>query len=219
MAILKGGILDQAHGKIGNVVVFESNGKTILRTKATNIHKPTKGRLPIARKRFGSIAKMMSICKSFINEGYMLYNPSTICYRAAVSYNFALYDPKDKETIEPDYSKIKLSLGGLSGSTFASAVLTENNRFKINWSGMEQGKPGFPYDKVMLLVFSSKEPNSAVIKLSAGLRSDEEAIIQVPGTYQCSDLHFYMAFFSYTLLKETKARDFVSDSQYVELMP
>lgn len=195
MAILKNGINGGFSGKVGDVVGYIANGKTIIRAKPKlRTSPPTEAELR-NRKKFAVVQEWFWRLTDILRIGFQDYNDNFQGFVAAKSYNqkHALEINENGEFfINPEL--VLVSYGTLPAPSEMSVESRAGQELAFNWN-----KKG-PYaynDHLMVLAYDvdSKEVH-ARYRTSLALMKDASAVFKLAETEKGRAFHIYAAFVS-----------------------
>lgn len=129
MGTLKNGILRGFSGRLGNVVVYEMYGKTIVRSLPSVKQKKATGKRKQYQDDFRYVMQWMQLLKPLIDRYWPVKPPNKSPFKQAFSFNLKRY----RELLRPEsYDWLQVSQGnypGLSDLLFTGL----ENRFRISW--------------------------------------------------------------------------------------
>lgn len=193
MAIIKKGVYGNVSGKMGESIVYQLKGQTILRSiNEKRTDKPTEKQI-INRKKFGCSQQWLQPITSFLRVGFMDYQPTFEGFVAAKSYNHkhaVLKDENDEFFVDPTLALV--SFGSQPLPRTASASCTENQEVVITWS--TEGE--YPHtDLAMVLLYDPKKPavheNTAAARRKAGTATHQLKVSEIGAEFLV-----YLAFVS-----------------------
>ena len=181
------------NGKLGNLVSYKLNNKTVVRHIGKTKKAPSLAQLAI-RQKMALVIKFLRPALAFVNAGFELETAGTDKnpHNAAVSYNTKNATQGAYPDISLDYSKVLLSKGLLKPAVSAVVGLT-GTLLTFTWAVDPDMDWGIKNDRAMLLVYCP-ELNQSVYILSGARRSTGQDEIELPANYVGKELHCYIAF-------------------------
>lgn len=153
MATLKNGIMGGFSGRLGNLVVYELYGKTVVRTLPSVKQKKASGKRKQYQDDFRYVMKWMQIVKPMIDRCWPVKPPHKTPFKQAFSANLRSY----REMERPEsYEWLQVSQGtypGLTGLSFTA----EENSFKLSWDIPSTFVEIHPRDQVLIYFANAKE--------------------------------------------------------------
>lgn len=129
MGTLKNGILGGFSGRLGNVVVYEMHGKTVVRSLPSVKQKKATGKRKQYQDDFRYVMKWMQVLKPMIDKCWLVESPQKSSFKQAFSFNLKRY----REVERPEtYEWLQVSQGTYPGLEDLSFTALEN-RFRISW--------------------------------------------------------------------------------------
>lgn len=205
MAILKNGINGGFSGKVGDVVGYVVNGRTIIRAKPkARTSPPTEGELR-NRKKFAVAQEWFWRLSDFLRIGFQDYQPNYQGFVAAKSYNqkHALQiDENGDFFINPEL--VLVSFGTQPLPNEISVESKEGQELGFTWS---KEQPYEYNDHVMVLAYDvdSKEVHART-RTSIGLRKDGSAVFKLEESEKGRTFHVYIAFVSEDRKQRTNSK-------------
>ncbi len=153
MGTLKNGIMSGFSGRLGNLVVYEMFGKTVVRTLPSVKQKKASGKRKQYQDDFRYVMKWMQIVKPMIDRCWPVVPPHKTPFKQAFSTNLKSY----REMGRPNsYNWLKVSHGSLpciSGFSFTA----ENQLFKLHWDTSSASLDANPLDQVHIYFVNAKQ--------------------------------------------------------------
>lgn len=212
MAKIKGPVFNNLSGRIGNMVIYQLNGKTVARAISALPAKPAIGRQLIARQRFGRISSIMVATHEMVSVGFGREDAERTPRQYACSCNVKLFHKELSERTEPCYPDMQFSQGNLSNVTDAHCTMNATNEFTLTWEGFEADKPHHDTDSLMFMFICFDDLQKVKVFRSIN-RSAGMATGTLPASFTGSSLHLYMAFHNH----QYKTNDFASNTRYVPI--
>ena len=197
MGELTEGINGPVRGKVGNLVYYERDGKTFVRTKPRKRGKKRTEGEKNNTTGFAKVQEWMKPIAPFIKIGFKDYGVSKVPYKSAVSYalNNAIQGTYPNQFVDP--SLVRVTGGDLPMPEWANFVLEEAGIVRFNWDkGNLDSKRS--KDQAMLLVYSpttkSKNQTARMAKVNEAFRRDGTDIALVQPARYDQEFHLYLGF-------------------------
>lgn len=201
---------DSFSGKIGNVVVYTMNGKTVIRAlPSIRKRKPTEKQLE-NRNVFTYVLKLMQKIKPIVKIGFSHTAHNRTAFQEAMSVNLNAY--KNAEEKENLGSWLQISAGNRSG--FANLSLHQSNDgIEIRWTYNTVEEPLLKNDSV--IAFAIEHQSTKVYStIGEARRCDSNCNIKIPKLE--TELTYNIFIFAIASLPTARQNpDMVSDSQWV----
>ncbi|MEJ2882272.1 DUF6266 family protein [Pedobacter sp. GR22-6] len=193
MATVKNGIFGQYSGKVGNLVFYQMNDKTYVRSKGEITAAPS-----IAQK---SRRREMAVATNFVSSVLIFLRlgwsaeaklKKKSAYNMAMSYH-KLYAVKVVDSVvELDYSKAMLSKGTLLPAQLPTVILDPEGLL-FSWF-IDQLQPHqSDWDQVMLMAYYP-ESGDAVFTLGGVARTAGSMVLEIPAEMRVGPVETYIAF-------------------------
>ena len=210
MAFTKEGFLGNFKGQLGNTVVYEMYGKTVIRSKPAYKRRPAKGALKQAQSDFSRVMKIMQATRSVIRLGFRDVAEGRSAFHTAMSANLVNY--RNSETPE-DLRWLVVSQGDRAGALDV-AMEVQDNKATITWGDPEPGKPYSVNDQVMLMAINDKTLQTTD-KVQAAKRSEKTAEIVLPPVKEGESLLVFITFHNPLEAAAKKSPKNMSVSQWI----
>lgn len=193
MAILKNGINGGFSGKVGDVVGYVVNGRTIIRAKPKERTSPPTEKELLNRKKFAVAQEWFWRLTDVLRIGFQDYHPNYQGFVAAKSYNqkHALQTDENGEFfINPEL--VMISLGTQPLPKEISVESSEGQELFFKWTKDEPYKYN---DHLMALAYDvdSKEVH-ARFRTSLAIMATGSAIFKLAESEKGRSFHIYIAF-------------------------
>ncbi|MBE0651136.1 MAG: hypothetical protein IH595_09875, partial [Bacteroidales bacterium] len=145
MARSDASILGDFTGRIGNVIVYKLNGKTVMRIRPAGGKKKPSPKQKQNRDDFTHVMKYMRSLNRTINTGFYDVTNGRFAFHSAFSANLKAYKAAGKPA---GLEWLKLSEGTRTGAENLQIEALDNERFKVIW-GNPNDKDGWyhSYDR------------------------------------------------------------------------
>lgn len=207
MGSLKNGLFGGFHGRVGNLVGYVLNGKSIVRTIGKS-NKPLSPARMINCNRMTIVNKFLKPIHQFIKLGFQLKVVDTDrnYYNEAVSYHKKHAITGEYPNASLDYSKAMLSMGSLL--TAEKPQITRiGDEIEFSWAFSERVSGENRNDRAMLLIYFPDSEEEKHI-LSGARRSEGKDRLYVGSRLADQRMEAYISF-----IKDDGSE--ISDSVYV----
>ena len=207
MGSLKNGLFGGFHGRIGNLVGYVLNGKSIIRTIGKS-SKPLSPARKINCDRMSVVNQFLRPLTSFIKLGFHLKVAGTNrnYYNEAVSYNKKHAVRGEYPNAQLDYSKAMLSMGSLLIAEKPQIQLI-GEEVEFSWAFSKDRWRENGNDRAMLLVYFP-DGNAERHVLSGARRSEGKDRLYIGPRFANQRMEAYISF-----IKDDGSE--ISDSVYV----
>ncbi len=201
------------NGKIGNLVFYNLNGKTVVRSRPTHTHKNKLHPSPlqlIQREKLRTINAFLAPIKQVLDFGYQefLTQSKRGMHWAYAEINTKGYDHTQEQKIDPAY--LKISKGNLLGPENIQLERV-GDRIRITWTDNSQKGKAQASDETFILCYCPEEGKYIWPQVKFR-RSVGEAELSLSPNNSAYNWHIYLAFSQFNV--RTK-RYFLSDSVYL----
>ena len=212
MAIGKSPLLENLSGKLGNLIIYQMNGKTIIRQKPDPTKKRKLSPLQLYYQRsFKICQEFLRPLKKELDFGYQVFfDLGKRGFQLAMSW--ALKNALDNQGENPilNAEKIKISRGDLTGLEGASVIRLSDNRLQFNWVNNSWSGSARETDRVFLVAYH-RESEKVISRFEGAFRETGSVILDLPWSDSLlNQIHIYVAFSQ----KKSKGLVF-SESQYL----
>jgi len=176
MATLKNGIMGGLSGRLGNVVVYEMFGKTVVRSLPSVKQKKATGKRKQYQDDFRYVMKWMQYLKALLDHCWRVEPPHQKAFKPAFSHNLKRYREMERPQ---NYEWLELSRGEIAGLEQIEMKWKEDS-IQISWSNPTTEKPMHPDDTVYIQLVNETQ-SQAYPKLVNTHRKDEQIVVKVSG--------------------------------------
>jgi hypothetical protein len=194
-------------GAIGNVVVYQFMGKTVVRSMPTKKRAPAKGAQRKTQDDFAQMMKIMQAVKDFVKAGFHDAAEGRTAFQTALSVNIR---SRSQWQQPGNLHWLVLSQGERAGAS-SLKVQCKQNQAAITWDTAAAGGISSADDSVMLLALNSTTL-ACTYNLAASTRKKGEAKLELPAAVAGEEILVFIAFRS-TSGGEKKNIKNISDSQ------
>ena len=190
MAYTQEGMLGKFSGRLGELVVYQMNGKVVMRTKPGKRTKPAQGRQKVTQNNFARVMGIIQPMKSYLKMGFNDLAGGKFVFHKANSENLKRFYKADKPD---DLRWLLLSKGERAGALGLSLEMGAK-QVTVRWGGPEPEKPASGEDRVMLLALntSTLEPS---FNTNAGKRREAQATLALPHAKAGEEILVFISFF------------------------
>lgn len=191
MATSRKGLAGLLSGTIGNVVVYEMNGKMVVRSRPSVKRKKAKGQQKQTQDMFAQVMKAMQIAKPFLRIGFANQKGHS-AFHSAMSANMLRMKTEDQFSFE----KLIFSSGKEIECSNISQVIQPGNKLQLQWHEDNADSEAYREETSAILVFNETQQHCEY-GLSCGKRNSLEASLQLKNARSGDTLHIYLAFLDY----------------------
>lgn len=214
MAIYNGGILDEYKNKIGNVVGRRWRGLDVISKYQPHVKNPNTKRQVEARWRFREASRLARDFRWIVGMGFGGVTAGTKCppRGAFVRENIPAIEFTYPDTIDVDYTMLKVAMGNHLSGTFGTPASTDPLTVKVSFSydasrlGTDMG------DKVFLVGYNPVDGTMCYSEF----RADEGNLeMTVPTSWNGAEVYVYGFVVGESALTVVNSPDDVSNSKYI----
>lgn len=196
MAIGKSPLLENLSGKIGNLIIYQMNGKTVIRQKPDPGKKRKLSPLQLYYQRsFRVCQEFLRPLKRELDFGYQeFFDLGKRGFQLAMSWALknALENQGNDPVLNPE--KIKISRGDLTGGEGASVVRNSETQLQFNWVNNSWSGSARETDRVFLVAYH-RESEKVISKTEGSFRESGSDVLELPWIDPLiGEVHVYMAF-------------------------
>ncbi|MDX9941452.1 MAG: DUF6266 family protein [Bacteroidales bacterium] len=190
MAYSQEGVLGNFKGRLGNLVVYQMNGKTVMRRMPVRQGGVVSPHLKKAQGDFSKVMAVMQAVKPFVRRGFDDAAEGRFVFQRALSENLKRF----REAGSPEHLDwLVLSLGERAGAKDLSVAVT-GNEATISWGEAEEGKPSAQGDNVLLMALNAQTLEET-IRQAAAIRGKGQASLKLPKSQAGQQLLLFIAFY------------------------
>lgn len=197
MAISKGSFIEKVSGKLGNMIVYERNGKLCIRSKPEKISVPPSDRQIYQRKAFAQANSFLTPIRAELEFGFSgIADENSKRFGKALSLVIkrATIPENGFPVIHPE--RIKTSAGDLLGVVDASLNWQNSNSLILNWRPNQFEGNGKESDRLFYLAFDPITKQKWAV-MEGEYRKNGSMIIQFPWTRPLqSRFYHFVSFYS-----------------------
>lgn len=211
MAQSNSNIFGDFTGKLGNLVIYKLNGKTVARTKPRpKKDKPTVAQQE-ARNDFKHVMKLVQTLKPLVHIGFRDVSEGQLMFHTALSVNLKAYRQAGKPA---GLDWLKLSKGMRAGAADLNVMPITENSFEINWGKATDEQNYADHDRVYAVaVFADREQVYYTYSRNAQ-RSNRSVTLEIQPVSTGTEIHFFVFFMDTEGSLQKKTPVNISDSQW-----
>jgi hypothetical protein len=193
MAIVEIPYADKVRGKLGNVVIYNSRGQTIMRTRPFNVKKTSTPKQLNNRMKFSVLCKLGKLLRTYINKGFTGIPIKMTVDNSFFKENFNLAFTGAYPDLLIDYSRLIVAKGLLSGAKEGMISAVVGRIINITWTNNSDQKNAESSDIAMAL-FINQTKNAVLQDTNSRTRADCSLLFAVPETWIGDLVHVYLSF-------------------------
>lgn len=213
MGTIKKGILGGFSGTVGNVVGANWKGIDYMRIKPADVSNPNSDLQSTQRLRFAAVIRFLQPMTEYIRIGFKAYAVKMSAFNAAFSYNYHEALTGEYPNFEIDYAKALISRGNLPGAHNLALGSELAGAVSVTWTNNAGSSLAEDTDVALVALFNPTS-KQAVYVLNAGMRADEQVVVNVPAEFSGQTVHGYLTFMSLDTAMTGKLRNSISNSSY-----
>lgn len=192
------GLLGGISGKVGNLVFYQVNGETLIRTKPGAGGGSSSSLQTYHQQAFALAQDFLSPLKKEIAIGFAAYKKGSkrgIDRAKSLLLKNAIYPIEGIPVLQPD--KVLVSSGDLTGVRGALLTMTEPGKFRIEWTVNSWDGSARDGDKTFVVIYDTVEPR--VFSIQGGrYRKDGFHELELPWTIvgASSSVYVYFSFYA-----------------------
>lgn len=213
MGTIKKGILGGFSGTVGNVVGANWKGIDYMRIKPADVRNPNSDLQSTQRLKFKTVIRFLQPMTEYVRIGFKAYAVKMSAFNAAFKYNYHEALTGDYPNFEIDYSKALVSRGNLPGAHEAALGAELPGKVSVTWinnSGSNQAEG----TDIALVALYNPTIRQAVYLLNAGVRQDEQVVVDVPADFSGQMVHGYITFMAIDTVVKGLVKNSISTSSY-----
>ncbi|PZX49967.1 hypothetical protein LV84_04157 [Algoriphagus ratkowskyi] len=198
MARVTDGLLGGISGKIGNLVFYQVNGQTLVRTKPAGGRSSTSSLQSYHQQAFALAQEFLSPLKMELAIGFVAFKIGTkrgIDRAKSLLLKNAIYPSEGIPVMHP--TKAQVSSGDLTGASGAVFSASRPDQFRIEWTINSWDGSARDEDKTFVVVYDTMDLR--VFSIQGGsYRKDGYQEVQVPWSSinENAAVYVYFSFYS-----------------------
>lgn len=186
------GLFGEFSGRIGNLLVYELNGQTVVRTRPAGPQKKATGKRKQYQDDFRYVMRLMQMALEIVKIGFMEKDKKGTGFKKALGVNLKKYRALDRpKTLE----WIELSRGELASANDLQTEILINGQLKITWDTTKEVDNSHPHDLVMLLLVNETNHDFMFSRQNVQ-RSKGELIENIPPQKEGEIVRGFISFYS-----------------------
>jgi hypothetical protein len=198
-------------GRIGNVVVYQALGKTIVRSMPSKKRAPAKGAQKQTQNDFARVMKILQTMTPFVRIGFHDAAEGRTAFQTAMSENLRRF----MEAAVPENLQWLLVSKGERAGAVELRVQRNEKMATAKWDAAPESKLSSDDDMVMVLAL-----NTATLACNynpdAGSRRNGQAKLPLPPALPGEKILFFIAFRNISGTSKKSLKN-ISESQYIEI--
>jgi hypothetical protein len=190
MAFTQEGLFGKFTGRIGNLVVFQRNGQTVVRTLTTHKMPPATGVKKQAQENFSRVMKLMQALKPFINRGFRDVAGEKSAYHTALSANLK----RLREAADPSGLAWLLTSSGIRAGAQQPELQVTTGQATVTWDAPTPGLPCSDDDYVMLVAINGTTLETTTPATTV-TRARKQATLNLSSATAGQQVYVFLSFF------------------------
>jgi hypothetical protein len=193
MADSNDAFMGQLSGRIGNLVVYQMYGKTVVRVRPGFRSKKVTPKLKASQDDFKTVVKVLSPLKHMLRFGFAAQAINRSAWNAAASANLNRYRQSANKDIQ---EWLLLSTGTLAQANNWQLAKDDEGKLLLNWEN-DAALKGHGNDK--LIVFCVADTNHygmSFMEITTANRMDSQASLVLQKPYDSISFDVFTAFIS-----------------------
>jgi hypothetical protein len=180
-------------GRIGNLVVYQMYGKTVVRARPGFRTRKTTPKLKASQNDFKDVVKVLSQLKHLLRFGFDAQAINRSAWNAAASANLNRYRQSENKNIR---EWLQLSAGSLAQAIDWQVMKNENGNIQLNWENDTQSN-GYGDDKLIIFCVADLSRYSrSFMEITTANRMDKQASLALQKPYESIAFDIFTAFIS-----------------------
>jgi hypothetical protein len=211
MADSSDAFMGRLSGRIGNLVVYQMYGKTVVRVRPGFRTKKTTPKLKASQNDFKTVVKVLSPLKHLLRFGFAAQAINRSAWNAAASANLNRYRQSENKDI---HEWLQLSAGTLAQAMDWQAIKDDNGNIQLSWENDTKSN-GRGNDKLIVFcVGDTSHGGMPFMEITTANRMDKQASLVLQNPYNNIEIDIYTAFISADYNSNRKLHG-ISDSVWV----
>jgi len=187
------GLFGEFSGRIGNLIIYELNGQTVIRSRPAGPQKKATGKRKEYQNDFKHVMKLMQMAKLIVKIGFAEEDKKGTGFKKALGYNLKKYRHLERPT---NLEWLELSQGELSSAIEYSSHITVDHKVKISWNGTEENKKSFDNDRLLVLLVNEKTHETSHLYQYV-YRNQGSLIMDLPPHQNDETIRAFVCFFQH----------------------
>jgi hypothetical protein len=196
MATLKHPLLSQLSGKLGNLVIYQTNGKTVIREKPKwkTAYKATPHQ-KMHQEKFKEVYRVLMPLKILLNFGFSEFiagNKKGIHQAMSHAIKHACF--VEGKEVKINFSSLLLSSGSVAGVSQLYCEKLGNKTLRLTWESQGNHEPSRETDLTWIVVYNPFQGFAEEYKGKAFRRTQLQEI-EISPRIDFSGLFIYVSFY------------------------
>ena len=162
-------------GRIGNLVVYQMYGKTVVRIRPNNRSKKATGLLKASQDDFKEVVAVLSRCKHLLRLGFAAEAVNRSAWNAALSANLKNYREAENKALG---NWLQLSKGKGDMADDWQVSQDQEGRLCLSWKQLPR-ENSWPNDKLIVFILAENPEAQALIEITSAQRRHEQAVLDI----------------------------------------
>lgn len=162
-------------GRIGNLVVYQMYGKTVVRIRPDYRTKKATGLLKASQDDFREVVAVLSKCKHLLRLGFAAEAVNRSAWNAALSTNLKNYRETENKTVD---NWLQLSKGKRDMADDWQVSQDQEGRLCLSWKQLPR-ENSWSNDKLIVFILPENPEDKALIEITSAQRSHEQAVLDI----------------------------------------
>jgi len=212
MARSNASIFGDFSGRIGNLVVYKLNGKTVIRIRPNTTKRKPSELQKQNRDDFAHVMGYIRGLRQIVDSGYYDISEGHYAFHTALSANLKAYKA-DERPVGAQW--LKLSEGTRAGAEDLQLEALENNRYRITWGKAIGGYRESRNDRVIVVALNNSDSRHLYSESQTALRGQGATTVDVQVVSPGDEIYFFIFFQDVDGSLRKKNPENVSCSQFI----
>jgi len=207
-------IFGDVSGRVGNLVFYKLNGKTVVRIRPAGRKKKTTARQKENQTDFRHIMRYMQCLNGIVNTGYYDVTEGRFTFHSALSANLIAY----REAGKPEGAEwLKLSEGSRSGADDVQLESLGAGRFRVSWNPTADPNSGNT-DTAYVVALNNTTLRAYGVQSATAFRNQGEVALEVRRASPGDEIYFFIFFQNVDGSFRRKSPANISCSQFIGMV-
>ncbi|MBU1367894.1 MAG: hypothetical protein KJ578_00270 [Bacteroidetes bacterium] len=162
-------------GRIGNLVVYQMVGKTVVRIRPAYRNKKATGKLKASQDDFKEVVAVLSKCRNLLLMGFAAQAVNRSAWNAALSANLKNYRETENKNLA---NWLQLCKDVRDEASDWQLAQTQDGQLRLSWKQLPPQMSRLN-DKLIVFIVPENSENQALIEISSAQRRHEHAVVEV----------------------------------------
>lgn len=177
-------------GRIGNLVVYQMYGKTVVRSRPAKRSKQATGLLKASQDGFKEVVALLSRCKHLLRLGFAAEAVNRSAWQAALSANLKNYREVENKTLD---NWLQLSKGTRDMADDWQVSQNQDEQLVITWKQLPRFN-SWLNDKLVVFILPEAPSKQSLIEITSARRSQEQAVLDIDLSKMGNTAEIFTAF-------------------------